>query len=397
MTTTKKISIIVVFVVTIALATAAFAAVGDGTDPQTGGDPLAPTPAAHAGSTTTTAADAYAGDSGDDGRSTSGSSSRTRRSSSTSTRPDRSMARETLAGVGGPPATSPTDPIGDLDDDRPIPAGLDFTAPPPEQGATNSLGGPGSLAVAPSCSHQCITKGVAYPRGFGAEILIETSVPAKLFMTAIADVDGDGDYEETHVESTSFGLTSHSWLLDHLAPGQTYHVMAAATDQHDHTAYVWGEFTTLSQRTVHVELGSADIIGGPGNVTSTRWFLGLDGPYANVTPGNQGILIYHDMARYADVDFLMTRGWDAKLCEAWTPSEHSQQGHDGGACVAWNSTHLDGVDLDVVPAGKSRFTQTSVELSLHPPTGAGDALPPGYGDPYYFHFEVPMVLHVTYS
>src|SRR5829696_8622847 len=137
-------------------------------------------------------------------------------------------------------------------------------APSASGGDPNDFGGPDELAVAPSCSHQCITSGVAYPRGFGAELVVETSVPASLFITAIADLDGDGDYEDVHVESTPFGLTAHSWSLDHLQPGETYHVMATATDEHDHTAYVWGEFTTLSQRHVFVELGSAEINGGPG-------------------------------------------------------------------------------------------------------------------------------------
>ncbi|MBI2705632.1 MAG: hypothetical protein HYX32_10140 [Actinobacteria bacterium] len=67
------------------------------------------------------------------------------------------------------------------------------------------------------------------------------------------------------------------------------------------------------------------------------------------------------------------------------------------SCLAWNSTTVDNVDLDKIPAGTTRWTQTSVALSLQPPSGNGNGLPPGYGDPYYFYFEVPVTLHVTYS
>jgi len=306
---------------------------------------------------------------------------------------------DVVPGVGTPPPANPTDPadpIGDLDDDRPVPAGFDFTAPPKKPGSP-TLGGPTGLAVEPSCSHQCITKGVAYPRGFGVELIVETSVPAQLFITAIADLDGDGEYEDLHADSTGFLVTTRTWVIDHLEPGQTYYVMAAATDEHQHTAHVWGEFTTLSQRDVFVELGNGEIVGGPGNISATDWFLGLDGPLANVTPGQQGILLYDDLPRHVDLDFWVARSWDGNVCEVWNAPDAAAQGHSSDACVAWNSTSVNDVDLDQAPAGKTRWTETSVSLSLHPPTGEGDALPPGYGDPYYFFFEVPVTLHVSYS
>lgn len=304
--------------------------------------------------------------------------------------------RDELPGAGSTPPAEPSDPIGELDDQRPVPAGFDFTAPPKRPGAPNGLGGAGDLAVAPSCSHQCITRGVAYPRGFGAELIVETSIPAQLFITAIADLDHDGVYEDVHVESTPHAVTAHSWALDHLQPGETYHVMAAATDEHGHTAHAWGQFTTLSTRDVFVEFGSGEIVGGPGDVSGTRWSLGLDGPLTDVTPGNQGVLLYRDLPRHVDVDFWVIRDWEDDLCEHWSPTA-TPQGHDTYACVAWNSTSLAAVDLDEAPAGSTRWTQSSVTRSLQPPSGAGGALPPGYGDPYYFWFDVPITFHVTYS
>jgi hypothetical protein len=316
--------------------------------------------------------------------------------------PDRSPSsveplREVLPGAGGPPPAAAVDQIGDLGDDRPVPAGLDLVAPPAEPKA-KGLGGPSGLAVAPSCSHQCITKGVAYPRGFGAELVVETSVPAKLFITAIADLDGDGSYEETHVESTSFGLTSHSWALDHLEPATTYHVMAAATDEHNHTAHVWGQFTTLSQRSVHVELGPTTVTGGPGGIKRTTWWLGLSGPLADVTPGGLATQPYEDLPRRVDVELWLLRSWNGDLCEAFAIHPTTPpQGHSSDACLTWNSVRLSQVDLDVVPQGRSRWTQTSVQKTLRTSSDAGGALPAGYGDPYFFHFEMPVSLHVVYS
>jgi hypothetical protein len=303
---------------------------------------------------------------------------------------------DTVPGAGSPPSGSPTDPsdpIGDLDDHRPVPAGFDFVAPPKKAGGP-AFGGPGGLAVAPSCSHQCITKGVAYPRGFGAEIVVETSVPAQLFISVIADLDDSGDYEDVHVDTTDYFVRERTFDLDHLEPGQTYYVMAAATAEHQHTAYVWGEFTTLSHRDVTLELGNGQIVGGRDHITDTTWRLGLDSPLANVAPGDQGILLYKDRDRHANLDLWVVRSWDEKVCEVWDPVGQAPYGVYADGCLAWNSASID-VDLDRIPVA-TRWTQNSFVVSVHPPTGEGNALPPGYGDPYYFSFEVPVTVHVTY-
>ena len=90
------------------------------------------------------------------------------------------------------------------------------------------------------------------------------------------------------------------------------------------------------------------------------------------------------------------RGWDGELCDAWDPEfAYGSHGHERDACVAWNSISISDVDLDQAPAGKTHWTQTSVEVPLRPSTGNG-GLPPGYGDPFWFAFDIPMTLHVTY-
>jgi hypothetical protein len=75
--------------------------------------------------------------------------------------------------------------------------------------------------------------GVAYPRGFGALLVVETHVPADLMMTVVADGngDGDGDYEYHQYTYSPGAVTEFSWALDHLDPGRTYYDMVAATDE----------------------------------------------------------------------------------------------------------------------------------------------------------------------
>ncbi len=172
--------------------------------------------------------------------------------------------------------------------------------------------------------------------------------------------------------------------------------MVAATDEHGHTSYAWGEFTTLSQRDVIVEFGDLTSTGGPNNITATMWRLGLDGPQKNITPGQQGILLYKDLPWIADLDFWVLRQWDCDIDQIWNPDPAVPQGHSNPACKAGNSTSIE-VDLDTKPAGKTRWTSTTAQTTLRPPTAEGDELPPGHGDPYWFTFEVPVTLHVSYS
>jgi hypothetical protein len=102
------------------------------------------------------------------------------------------------------------------------------------------------------------------------------------------------------------------------------------------------------------------------------------------------------MPRVIDFGLWILRGWDCELPEVWAADPDIPQGHDNASCLAWNSASVD-IDLDTKPAGKTRWTTTTVQQTLHTPTDAGGALPPGYGDPYWFSFEVPVTISVTYS
>lgn len=119
-------------------------------------------------------------------------------------------------------------------------ATFDLTAPRASQGGPTAAD---AFAAAPSCSHQCIVKGVAYVQGTDVEIVVETSVRTQLVITVVADLDHDGSYEGHYYDSTAFGYTSHSWVLEDVVPGQTYYVMVAATDSNLYTSHASGPFT----------------------------------------------------------------------------------------------------------------------------------------------------------
>ena len=94
----------------------------------------------------------------------------------------------------------------------------------------------------------------------------------------------------------------------------------------------------------------------------------------------------------------MTRDWSEDVCEAWNlPDDQLPQGHDSAACLAWNSASVDHVDLDVVPAGRSHWADTTAHATIQTDSGTGGSLPPGYGDPNYFSFSVPVTIWVSYS
>lgn len=296
-------------------------------------------------------------------------------------------------------ADQPVLPLAELDRGGIVPDGIDLTAfPDAPTGRPSGYTHGAAFSAGPGCRYQCITEGVAYPRGFGAELVVATSVPARIFLSIAADTTGDGNYD--FADSTnSFGrVTDFSWALDHLEPGQEYLVMAAATDEYDDTSYAWGRFTTLSRRDVIVGLGDVDIYKGPGNVVQTRLLLGVNGGDGlDYSPGAGSTYIYEDLGRLIDLKLWVTRSWPGDLCEGWYSSMASTPfGRNDDSCLAWNTAVVDDLDLDVPPAGRTRWTGTVVRSTLRTPTDIG-ALPPGYSIDHYFSFEAPVALLVAYS
>lgn len=286
-------------------------------------------------------------------------------------------------------------PLGAIDTSGAIPEDLDLTAFPgaPEAPAP-AADGP-TFAAGFSCAYQCVKSGVAYPRGFGALLVVETHVPARLFMTVV-----DANYDLVDATDSTGMVSDFSWALDHLEPGQTYYAMVAATDEHDDTAYAYGEFITLSERTVHVRIGDVTVDGGPQNVVDTDVYLSVEGDdFWTVNPGSDVSSVYAGQGRHVDLVLATFREWATSqytFCEAFDPDGMPAHGDSDDLCGSWNSASLGSVDLDVIPAGESRWTSVTVSATFNTSSGGG-ALPDGYGDPRLFHFSAPVTLDVSYS
>jgi hypothetical protein len=118
---------------------------------------------------------------------------------------------------------------------------------------TNLPQGPGDLQSNVGCSAQCISAARLNPEGTGAELSVDTTVPAKLTISADREAPGTigdapifGTPEDT-VSTTGFE-TGWNGRLDRLVPGATYHVILRATDAAGHVSYRQGIFKTDTRR-----------------------------------------------------------------------------------------------------------------------------------------------------
>jgi hypothetical protein len=276
--------------------------------------------------------------------------------------------------------------LGAFDTSGAVPDGLDLTAfPGAPEAPTPAADGP-TLTAGLSCAYQCIESGVAYARGFGALLIVETHVPARLFMSV---VDADGDLVDS-MNSTGV-QTGFLWALDHLEPGQTYYAIVVATDENDDSSYAYGQFTTLSERTVHVTIGDVTIEGGPQYNDGVYFDLEVDGELStSFTP------TLPDVDRHLDLRLWVKLYYDGNLCESWSgPDGWGLQGYSEDHCVVWNSALLDNIDLDAIPgAGQGTWTDTTVHETFT--TGSSGGALPDAGV-FFIHFSAPLTLYVTYS
>jgi hypothetical protein len=113
--------------------------------------------------------------------------------------------------------------------------------------------GPGGVQSNVGCSQQCISKVKLEPRGAGAGVKVDTTVPAKLSISADDDAPGTiggtpvfGTPEDT--VSTAGYATRWTGNLDRLTPGTNYHIILRATDAAGHVSYRSGIFRTGERR-----------------------------------------------------------------------------------------------------------------------------------------------------
>jgi hypothetical protein len=288
--------------------------------------------------------------------------------------------------------------IGAIDPGGEIPDGFDLTAfpdglPAPTPDVTGDL----QLTADPTCATQCIRSGVAYPRGFGALLVVETWVPAAIVLVVNADTDDDGSVDFAETLSSVDRVTEYRPALDHLTPGVRYVVYVSATDENLDTAHAYGEFTTLSQRTVEISIDAPAISYGPTNVVDTDVSLKVaDLDFDSLAlPAD---LVYYSLPRELDLALFVFRTWETSqytLCEGLPdPDLAPPQGHNDDMCGAWNTASADDIDLDPIPAAAS---WTSVTMSTELASWGDGAIPGQPSDPRYFHVSTAVTIRVDYS
>ena len=209
----------------------------------------------------------------------------------------------------------------------------------------------------------------------------------------------DDDYDPVGNTNSTGLVTDFSWALDHLDPGRTYYAIVAATDENDDTAYAYGQFVTLSERTLHVTIGDVTVDGGPQNVVDTDVYLQVDeDDFWIVDPGSDVSSVYAGLGRHVDLVLFTFRQWatsQSTFCEGINPDLMPAQGDNDDLCGSWNSSSLANLDLDLIPPGRSAWTAATVHTTFNTWSGDGP-LPDSYGDPRFFHFSAPVTLDVSY-
>jgi hypothetical protein len=288
--------------------------------------------------------------------------------------------------------------LGEIDTSGEAPDGVDLSAFPDAPAGPTPTGDGPQLSAGMTCFNQCIKSGVMYPRGFGALLVIETHVEARLFVAVVEDLDSDGGEDGiTYANSTiSNGRVTHfSWALDHLQPGQTYDVQVTATDENGDMAEAYGQFTTLSERTITLWIGDPVLHGGPTNIVNTWVALKVaDLNWRWAPPSTEDV--YYSLPRYLDLAVAVYGIWEHSQytdCASFDAEPISTYGNSDAHCGTWNTRWLNDVDTDAIPVGRVHWT----DVEISPPVSTGNGVPPPGEGPRYLDFSIVLTLTVEYS
>lgn len=304
-------------------------------------------------------------------------------------------------GAGSPVAApDPDAPLGDAAHTPYAPAGIDFQAPPsvPAAPVAGDWGGPGSYSAGPGCMVRCITSGLAYPRGFGAELVVVTDTPAVVWLVVTADTNDDGHVgvgDDVFTATSTTPTQDFRATFDDLDPGRTYWVTAVAEDQDGHTDHRYGDFTTLAERVVTIELGDTHITGGPIDIQGTWLLLGVDDHLSfDPTPGQPLVDAWSGTADTLDLRLLVQR-----IRGCFVPGAYYEvsglQGESNDGCLVWNTALGDDIPLDTAPAGATRWTSATSATTVQTTMG-GTSLPGDFGGSAWFDATTPVTLQIAY-
>lgn len=267
-------------------------------------------------------------------------------------------------------------------------------------GDAGGIGGADDFKGGPGCSIQCITSGVAYARGIGAELVVKTDTAARIWIYVWTD---DGYHR---VVDSGEPVQSFAELFDDLEQATSYYAMAAAEDAAGYTSYRWGTFQTL-ERNVEITLSPAQIHVAPFDEPPYNsdefgvyvwlegdWLPGSDGPSEMDGDGTLDLevdpIVIDGAGRYVDLAVELAQ-FDPvdDVCEYHgLPFSDPSSGEWG--CDVWTFATFDGGDgdLDDRPASATSWTEHTLQRTL---------VVPGGHDDVPLDFTVPVTLHVTYD
>ena len=123
--------------------------------------------------------------------------------------------------------------------------------------------GPGGLAAAGGCSHQCIEKALVKTTTTSAKVYVETAVPAKVLVTA-RRLSSAGRIDGNAIKAVGTSLVQARTLyLYDLQPERTYRISVSATDADGHTSTRTGIFKTRKPQTTGLP-GAGGLSSGLG-------------------------------------------------------------------------------------------------------------------------------------
>ena len=264
----------------------------------------------------------------------------------------------------------------------------------PAQGSVALLG-PTKLKAGVGCSIQCITSGVAYARGPGAELRVKTDTLARIWI----HVTGPNGYNRT-VDSGASEVTQFNFLFDDMEAGTTYQASVTAKDKQNYESTRSGHFTTFT-RNVEIGFTNADLIERAYGNSDFNMGVWLDNAWDdNVAVYNTdtetswlplGIqyIQLDDVDRYLDLSIQLWEG--TPNCNNLGVIDQPYFGPGSCSFMSFVSL-LDGDnDLDARPADATSWTDWTLNRTMERPP----ALWLDY-DPQLL-FTVPVSLHVTYT
>jgi hypothetical protein len=267
-----------------------------------------------------------------------------------------------------------------------------------EAQSTGLQGGSPSFKGGPGCSIQCITSGVAYARGAGARLVVNTDTNARFTLIVWNEELSYTAIRHSELpRTTSWGTT----FLE-LEPNTTYQALVQAEDVSGYVSQATGQFTTL-RRFAEVDFGGFTLDSYAPEHMAFSFHFSVDGTWqAQLTefwsqpnlpgmlPGMRSVTV-EDTPQWLHLAVQVVQNIPAGICEGVDfPKDFPQLSGTSG-CYTWD-TAFNTVDLDARPASATSWTEWT--LQHHLPTIGAEP-----GEILYspVDFTAPVTVNVWFS